>query len=75
MKDYKRITFYLCTTEDISCYDRLSSDDEDVSIVVTKKRNFPTFLMIVLTSLMKTTGALQVVQRGFRLFMPEFQRR
>ena len=31
MKDYKRITFYLCTTEDISCYDRLSSDDEDVS--------------------------------------------
>ena len=40
MKDYKRITFYLCTTEDISCYDRLSSDDEDVSIVVTKKREF-----------------------------------
>ena len=41
MKDYKRITFYLCTTEDISCYDRLSSDDEDVSIVTTKKRELP----------------------------------
>ena len=39
-KGYKRITFYLCT-EDISCYDRLSSDDEDVSIVTTKNRELP----------------------------------
>ena len=41
MKDFTRTTFYLCTTEDISCYDRLSSDDEYVSIVVTKKREHP----------------------------------
>ena len=40
-----------------------------------KKENFPTFLVIVLSSLMKTTGALQAVQRGFRLLKPEFQKR
>ena len=40
MKDYKRITFYLCTTEDLSCNERNNSDD-DVSIANSKEREFP----------------------------------
>ena len=41
MKDYKRITFYLCTTEDLSFSEASCSDDEDVNIVVGKKRELP----------------------------------
>ena len=40
MKDYKRITFYLCTTEDLSFSEASCSDDEDVN-VVGKKRELP----------------------------------
>ena len=41
MKDYKRITFYLCTIEDLSCNETFCPDDEDVSIAVRKKRELP----------------------------------
>ena len=41
LKDYKRITFYLCTTEDLSCSETFCSDDEDINIAVSKKSELP----------------------------------
>jgi hypothetical protein len=54
MKDYKRITFYLCTIEDLSCNETFCPDDEDVGIAVCKKRELPTFSKKVLMK--KTLG-------------------
>ena len=40
MKDYKQITFYLCTTEDLSCSESCShSEDEHVDTPICEGEN------------------------------------
>ena len=59
LKDYKRITFYLCTTEDLSCSETFCSDDEDITFL--KEMSFLTKSL-----------ALQAAQRGFHLLELKF---